>query len=172
MAAIAAIAATPDGLGYWLVGRDGQVYTFGDATFYGPQRPLAGPITAMSPTADGHGYWLVAGNGAVNGFGDAVARRSPTGLGSVVGIAVDARTGGYWLANSRGQVYAFGAPFFGSVPSVASEHGVTGIQAAPGGSGYRLVDSGGALFCFGTVTELGTANSVHPDRAVVGISAP
>jgi hypothetical protein len=29
------MAATPDGQGYWLVARDGGVFTFGNASFYG-----------------------------------------------------------------------------------------------------------------------------------------
>ena len=32
---IVAMAATPDGKGYWLVGSDGSVYPFGDAQSYG-----------------------------------------------------------------------------------------------------------------------------------------
>jgi hypothetical protein len=29
------MAASPDGLGYWLVGADGTVFTFGDAHSFG-----------------------------------------------------------------------------------------------------------------------------------------
>jgi hypothetical protein len=29
------MAATPTGLGYWLVAADGGIFTFGDASFYG-----------------------------------------------------------------------------------------------------------------------------------------
>jgi hypothetical protein len=29
------MASTPDGKGYWLVARDGGIFTFGDATFFG-----------------------------------------------------------------------------------------------------------------------------------------
>ena len=32
---IVGMAATPTGNGYWLVGADGGIFTFGDATFYG-----------------------------------------------------------------------------------------------------------------------------------------
>ena len=32
---IVGMAATPTGLGYWLVGSDGGIFTFGDALFYG-----------------------------------------------------------------------------------------------------------------------------------------
>jgi hypothetical protein len=32
---IVAMASTPTGKGYWLVGSDGGIFTFGDAQFYG-----------------------------------------------------------------------------------------------------------------------------------------
>ena len=34
-APVAGMAATPDGRGYWFVGSDGNVFSFGDAHFYG-----------------------------------------------------------------------------------------------------------------------------------------
>ena len=35
MSNIVAMAATPDGMGYWLVGSDGGLFSFGDATYFG-----------------------------------------------------------------------------------------------------------------------------------------
>jgi hypothetical protein len=32
---ISGIVATADGQGYWLIAKDGGVFAFGDATFYG-----------------------------------------------------------------------------------------------------------------------------------------
>ena len=42
------IAATPDGGGYWLIARDGGVFNYGDAGFFGSMggQPLAGPVVA------------------------------------------------------------------------------------------------------------------------------
>jgi hypothetical protein len=76
------------------------------------------------------------------------------------------------LVNSHGAIYSFGAPFLGSVPAGTTETAISGIQGDPGGGGYRLVDGGGALFCFGTATHLGSANTDRPTRAVVGIASP
>ena len=61
---------------------------------------------------------------------------------SIVGIAADTATGGYWLVSSHGAIYSFGAPFLGSVPAGTTETAIAGIQAEPGGGGYRLVDGG------------------------------
>jgi N-acetylmuramoyl-L-alanine amidase len=69
------MAATTDGRGYWLVARDGGVFTFGDARFYGSAggSRLPAPVIGMVATGDGGGYWLVLGNGQIRPFGDAAA---------------------------------------------------------------------------------------------------
>ena len=75
-APIVAMAPTPDGGGYWLVGADGGVFTFGDATFHGSLAAshLAAPIVAMAPTPDGGGYWLA--NAVINQHRPAAADRT------------------------------------------------------------------------------------------------
>ena len=67
------IAATPDGEGYWLVGSDGGIFSFGDAKFYGSTGALHlnEPIVGMAVTGDGEGYWLVGSDGGIFTFGDA-----------------------------------------------------------------------------------------------------
>jgi hypothetical protein len=67
------MAATPSGLGYWLVASDGGVFTFGDAEFFGSTGAvtLSRPIVGMAPTPTRSGYWLVASDGGVFSFGDA-----------------------------------------------------------------------------------------------------
>ena len=71
---IAGSAATPSGAGYWLVGSDGGVFSFGDAPFAGAMggKPLNKPMAAIVPTQSGHGYWEVAADGGAFAFGDAV----------------------------------------------------------------------------------------------------
>jgi hypothetical protein len=52
------MVATPDGGGYWLVAKDGGVFTFGDARFYGSTGDihLARPVVGMAIAPGGHGY--------------------------------------------------------------------------------------------------------------------
>ena len=71
LASATRIAQLSGGGGYWLVGADGGVFTFGSAQFYGSLagKPLAAPITGIVATANGRGYWLVAKNGRVFDFG-------------------------------------------------------------------------------------------------------
>ena len=111
-APIAGIAATPfyasspgalpspGGEGYWLVGTNGSVYTFGDAEYFGslggyrmgsPQLPT--PIAGIAPTPDGKGYWLVGTNGAAHAFGDAVALGSLGGARLPAAISAAAAVG-------------------------------------------------------------------------------
>ena len=61
------------GKGYWLVGADGGVFSFGDASYYGSTgaMTLNKPIVAAMATPDGKGYWLVGADGGVFSFGDA-----------------------------------------------------------------------------------------------------
>ena len=81
-APVVAMAATPDGRGYWLVGSDGGVFAFGDAGFYGStgNTRLAKPVVGMAATPDGRGYWLVASDGGVFAFGDAAFYGSTGGV--------------------------------------------------------------------------------------------
>ncbi len=67
------MAATSDGGGYWLVGSDGGIFNYGDASFHGSagSLPLNKPIVGAAPTADGGGYWLVASDGGIFNYGDA-----------------------------------------------------------------------------------------------------
>ncbi len=82
---------------YWLVAKDGGVFSFGDAIFYGSMggKSLAQPIVGMTSTPGGKGYWLVAKDGGVFSFGDAIFYGSMggkslaqpiVGVGSALGI--------------------------------------------------------------------------------------
>lgn len=73
----AGTSASNGGNGYWLVAKDGGVFAFGGAQFYG-SLPSSGitfedDIVNIIPTTDGQGYWLVGADGAVYAFGDAIS---------------------------------------------------------------------------------------------------
>ena len=60
--------------GYWLVGSDGGIFTFGSAHFYGSTGSIPVAATgrrASCPTANNAGYWLVGSDGGVFAFGNA-----------------------------------------------------------------------------------------------------
>ncbi len=104
-APIVGIAATPDGNGYWLVGADGGVFSFGDANFYGSaaNTHLKAPIVGIAATPDGNGYWLVGADGGVFSFGDANFYGSAANThlkAPIVGIAATPDGNGYWLGDA------------------------------------------------------------------------
>ena len=72
-APIVGTAGTHDDGGYWLVGSDGGIFSFGNAQFYGSMggKPLNKPIVGMAATPTGGGYWEVASDGGIFAFGSA-----------------------------------------------------------------------------------------------------
>lgn len=66
-APIVAIAATPDGKGYWLTGAGGRVFSFGSAGFHGGAsgHRLGAPVVGIAVDPVTGGYWLVTGSGRV-----------------------------------------------------------------------------------------------------------
>ncbi|HZI39912.1 MAG TPA: hypothetical protein VFF24_16555, partial [Acidimicrobiia bacterium] len=75
------------GAGYWLLAKDGGVFAFGDAKFFGPNRNQGQDIAGMAATATGNGYWTVDDDGDVFAYGDAVD------FGSRPGPEIDNITG-------------------------------------------------------------------------------
>jgi N-acetylmuramoyl-L-alanine amidase len=142
---IVGMAATPDGTGYWLVGADGGVFTFGGATFFGSEgaATLNKPIVGMAATPDGNGYWLVASDGGIFTFGDAPFHGSGGGtalVAPIVGTAATPDGNGYWLVASDGGIFTFGdAKFFGSEGGAQLAAPVVGMASTPDGDGYWLV---------------------------------
>ncbi|HEY6625254.1 MAG TPA: hypothetical protein VIX85_15555 [Acidimicrobiales bacterium] len=55
---VVGMSSTPNGKGYWLAASDGEVFSFGDASFYGSMagHPLNRPVVGMAVTPDGGGY--------------------------------------------------------------------------------------------------------------------
>ena len=140
--------------GYWEVGSDGGIFSFGTAHFYGSMggAPLNAPIVGIASTNDGEGYWLVSKDGGVFAFGDAPFYGSMGGgplNQPVVGIASTPDGEGYWLVAKDGGVFAFGhAPFYGSMGGRPLNRPIVGIAADPTTGGYWEVASDGGIFAF------------------------
>ena len=187
-APIVGIAPDASGGGYWLVGSNGGVYSFGDARYHGSVPGshaihLGAPIVGMAATPDGGGYWLVGSDGGVFAFGDARYHGSVPGSHSIhlgapiVGMAATHDGGGYWLVGSDGGVYSFGdARYHGSVPGSHSIHlaaPIVGIAPDATGGGYWLVGSNGGVYSFGDARYHGSvpgSRSIHLRAPIVGIA--
>ncbi len=129
--------AAPDGQGYWLVGLDGGVFSFGSARFYGSMGgvPLNQPVVGMVPDPDGVGYWLVAADGGVFAF-RAPFRGSVPGVLApwvylsepVVGMITYGN--GYLMLASDGGVFAFSdREFAGSLGDAPPDVPIAGVAA-------------------------------------------
>jgi ribosomal protein L24E len=124
-APIIAMAATTTGNGYWLLGSDGGVFTFGDARYKGSTGAmrLGAPIISMAAAPSGAGYWLVARDGGVFSFGVPFYGSAP-GMGlcttpSGMQIRPTYSGHGYYVVAANGRVLTFGdAKGFGNAPGL------------------------------------------------------
>ena len=159
--------------GYWLVGSDGGIFTFGAAQFFGSTGSLRlqRPVVGITPTADRGGYWLVASDGGIFAFGDAGfhgsipgSGLSPAGSGHphslnapIVGMVPSSDGGGYFMVASDGGVFAFGdARFEGSCPGIGGCLGAA-VAVVPDatGNGYWVVTNLGIVYTFGDAANYG-----------------
>src|SRR5205085_2660221 len=90
--------------GYWLVGADGGVFSFGDARFVGSLAGVAlnAPVVSAAATPDGHGPFAASVAGKRLNAPIAALAANPNGRG-------------YWLVGGDGGVFSLGqAGFMGS----------------------------------------------------------
>lgn len=175
-AGVVDIAGVPDGDGYWLLGFDGGVFSFGSAAFWGSMgdQPLNAPIIGIEPTPTGKGYWLFAGDGGIFSFGDAhffgstgdIPLNSP-----IVDMIATPDGNGYWLIAADGGVFAFGqAAFWGSAGGIALQSAVVAGEVAPDGNGYWLISADAGVFTYGSATFFGSGAGLS-DAVAVGIES-
>jgi hypothetical protein len=163
--------------GYWEVGSDGGIFTFGDASFFGSMggQPLNKPVVGMASTPDGQGYWEVAADGGVFTFGDAGFFGSATGhklTKRVVGMVAAPDGQGYWLTAANGSVFAFGtAKSFGDPSGQVLNAPVTSIARTPSGKGYTLAAADGGIFAFGDAGFFGSMGGQPLNKPVIGLAA-
>ncbi len=174
---IVGTAATPSGLGYWLVASDGGIFSYGDAEFEGSLGSIVlnQPIVGMASTPSGQGYWLVASDGGIFAFGDAGFEGS---LGSIVlnepivGMSATPSGEGYWLVASDGGIFAFGdAEFYGSMGGEPLNLPVVGMASTSTGAGYWMTASDGGIFAFGDANFYGSTGNIALVSPVVGMIA-
>jgi hypothetical protein len=163
--------------GYWLVGSDGGIFSFGSAQFYGSTGSikLQRPVVGIVPTKDDGGYWLDASDGGVFSYGDTQFYGSIPGLGlhpagsglpdslnaPIVGMVPSNDDNGYFMVASDGGVFAFGdAHFAGSCPGIGGCSGAAvSVMPDARGNGYWLVTQTGKVYTFGDAPYYGAPGS-------------
>src|ERR1700681_659502 len=152
-------------VGYWMVGADGSIFSFGGAPFEGSLPGLNIHVTnvvGLVPTADSKGYWMIGSDGGVFAFGDAGFVGSLPGLGihvTNIRAVVPTSTGkGYWMIGSDGGVFAFGdAGFVGSIPGLNIHiNNIVAVVPTSTGKGYWMIGNDGGVFAFGDAGFVGS----------------
>jgi ribosomal protein L24E len=129
---IVASAATSTGRGYYMIGSDGGVFSFGDARFHGStgSMRLNRPIVGIAPTPNNRGYWLVASDGGVFAFkapfrGSMGAVRLNKPVAGLVAFGT-----GYLMVANDGGVFDFSnKAFVGSLANNPPSEPIVGIAA-------------------------------------------
>jgi len=172
-------AASPTGRGYWLVSKNGGVFSYGDAMFYGSAGgENASNIVGMAVDPAATGYWLVGSDGGVFSYGSAAFGGSLPGnhvtVSNIVGIVANPAGSGYWLVGSDGNVYALGgAVSLGTLPAMnVTVTNIVGMAATPGGGGYWLAGADGGIFSFGNAAFAGSLPGMNVTATnIVGVAA-
>ena len=173
---IVGFAQTPGDLGYYILTKDGGVYTFGNAQFFGslyniPASAIPNRVpVAFGITPPGNGYYIVTQDGAVYTFGNAqfqgsiynipasaIPNRVPVALG------ITPSNNGYYIVTQDGAVYTFGtAQFQGSIYNIPNAPVKTTVafSLTPNGNGYYLITQNGAVYTFGTAQFQGSMYNI------------
>ena len=117
--------------GYWLVARDGGIFSFGVPFLGSASGQASAGVAAMAAAPGGTGYTLAGTDGTAYGFGTNVAACSglhATPDQPVVGAAATPAGDGYYLVASDGGVFCFGgAVFQGSTGAIRLNQPIVGM---------------------------------------------
>ena len=168
------------GGGYWLLGQDGGVFSYGNAVFYGSTggMRLNAPVVGMASTPTGKGYWLVASDGGIFSFGDATFLGSTGAMKlarPIAGMATAKGGTGYWLVGADGGVFSFGtASYQGALPAagLCTLPNVTKVASSLTGGGYWMAASNGTAYAFGDAKWYGDLflQRITPAAPIVGMA--
>ena len=163
--------------GYWLVGTDGGIFSYGQAKFLGSTgaMKLNQPIVGMTSTPDGKGYWMVASDGGIFSYGTAGFYGSMGGKPlnqPIVGIAATRTGKGYWMVASDGGIFSFGdAGFYGSTGAIKLNKPIVDIAPTPSGRGYWMAASDGGIFSFGDADFYGSTGAIKLAKRIQQMAA-
>ncbi len=163
--------------GYWLVARDGGVFSY-NRLFFGSTGSikLNEPIVGMATTNDENGYWMVGADGGIFAFGDAPYVGSVPGRGTsvsnVVTMVSDPSTDGYYVIGSDGSVYNFNAPQLGDLPFFGFHvNNIVGAALTPDDKGMYLVGADGKVYVLlGDGSFQGDASNLPLNAPIVGMA--
>lgn len=167
--------------GYWLVGGDGGVFSFGSAHYGGSTAKVFGraklPGVTGVAAAPGGGYWLVTATGGVFPLGGAAYLGSVASLnlsaGATPSIAAAPTGAGYYILSPWGDVFAFGeARYEGSCTRAkcGPSDAVALVPDATGG-GYWLLLANCKVVAFGDAPALSSPACEQASRGTDPVRA-
>lgn len=182
----AAAAVPRAGSGYWMLGEDGSVYSFGTAPYCGAPSPSLDLGTAeisIVAMPDGLGYWTLDTSGFVESFtcssmpfADEIAYEGSnfaTLQPGETAISMSARSDGtgYWVFTDLGRAIAFGkTAWYGDMSGVHLNGPIVGSVATPSGHGYYMVATDGGMFTFGDAHFHGSMGAAHLNAPVISMA--
>jgi hypothetical protein len=157
--------------GYWMLGADGKLYNFGNASKF---NGASGGATAAVTRPSGTGVWITNAAGRVSVRGTARYEGGSPALrfGEFVSsISVLPNGRGYWLFTNLGRVFRYGdAKFYGDMRNVQLSGPIVASVATANGKGYYMVGSDGGIFSFGNAKFRGSMGGTPLVKPVVGIA--
>jgi len=163
--------------GYYVLGNDGGIFSYGGAPFRGsvPGLGISARAVLMALTPDQGGYYVLGSDGGVFTFGDAHFYGSVPGTGShAVGVDLkptpDGR--GYWILGQDGSVFSFGdAAFHGSLPTSGISATAVKLVPTPTGQGYWILGHDGSVYGFGDAAPHGSLPGAGVHEAAVSMAS-
>jgi 1-phosphatidylinositol phosphodiesterase len=168
---VVAIAATPSGMGYYLLTRDKQISAFGDAQLQSDGGPDAQAVSiAVKPTSTqptGPGYWVLYSNGKVRAFHANNHGQIEDGTNLVpVSIVATPDGLGYWILADNGRIHNYGnAGAFGDRRDAGQIN--SSMARTPGGDGYWILAASGAVHAFGSAVDYGQEKLDSPNARAI-----
>jgi sugar lactone lactonase YvrE len=170
----------PGKSGYWMLGVDGKVFAFGDATqaMFGDavgRIPAGAKAVHIEPTPSGRGYWINDDRGGVYYFGDAadkggIAASELQPGEKIVSLSATPSGQGYWLFSTKGRVFTKGdAGNFGGLGHLTLNGPVQSSIPTPTGKGYYMVGSDGGVFAFGDAKFHGSTGNLRLNKPVMSL---
>ncbi len=173
-AVVGPVKPKPFTSGYWILGRDASVYSFGNSAYLGGAQEIPTPAVSMATSRSGNGYWLLSANGRVSAYGDAGFYGSTESLklnAPAVRLEPTRSGNGYWIQAADGGIFSFGdAAFYGSTGGIKLNSPVVSMSATPSGRGYWLLAGDGGVFTFGDGDFFGSTGNVKLNAPVVSMS--
>jgi hypothetical protein len=163
--------------GYWLVARDGGVFSY-NRPFFGSTGSikLNQPVVGMATTNDENGYRMVGADGGIFAFGDAPYVGSVPALGihvsDVVAIVSDPSTDGYYVIGADGSVWNFDVPQLGDLPFFGFHvNNIVGAALTPDDKGLYLAGADGKVYVLlGDGQFQGDASGIRLNAPIVGMA--